>query len=107
MNAGKLRHKIALLKKETITNPSGYSSESWQIVAEVWAMIEGLKGKEYFAAAAINAQSQVRMTIRYKIGINADMRIRHNTTEYEIRSIADQDGRKRYLQIMGEVINSG
>lgn len=107
MNPGKLRDRIAILKKQVITDTSGYSQETWLTIAETWAMVEGLKGREYFTAAAVSAEKKIKITIRYRSDIKSDMRIKHDNLYYEIKSIVDLDGRKRYLQLICEVIVSG
>ena len=107
MNPGKLRHRVVILEKQTSVDPDGYPTENWVNVATVWASVEPIAGREYFRAAAVQAQHQVRFTMRYRKDITPDMRLVYDGQEYEIKAILDLGGRRSWLQVMGEVITGG
>ncbi len=107
MTPGKLRHRILILQKQTGTDPDGYPTEEWVPVVTVWAAVEPIAGREYFTAAAINAQHQVRFTMRYRADVTPDMRLQYNGQDYEIKAVLDLGGRRTWLQVMAEVIQSG
>ena len=107
MNPGKLRHRVAILQKQTTIDPDGYPTEEWVAVTTVWASAEPIAGREYFTAAAVQAQHQVRFTMRYRNDITSDMRLRYDGQDYEIKAILDLGGRRAWLQVMGEAITSG
>lgn len=108
MNPGKLRHRISILAKSTATrDDDGYPTETWDELFKVWANYEAISGKEYFQAAAVQAEQQVRFTMRYRAEITTDKRIRFDGKDYEIKAVIDKDGRKQYLQVMAEVITDG
>lgn len=107
MNPGKLRHRIAILQKQTGTDPDGYPMEEWISIFSIWAEVKPIAGREYFTAAAVQAQHQVRFTMRYRKDITPDMRIRYDGQGYEIKAILDLGGRRTWLQVMGEAVTSG
>lgn len=107
MNPGKLRHRVAILQKQTTIDPDGYPIETWVAAATVWASVEPIAGREYFQAAAVQAQHQVRFTMRYRNDITPDMRLQYDGQDYEIKAILDLGGRRTWLQVMGEVITGG
>lgn len=111
MNPGSLRHRISFLEKQNgsgTTDSDGYSVPTWIPVATVWADVKAVSSREYFQAAAVQAQGQVRFTIRYRKDIIASMKIRFDGQDYEIKGAPiDADGRRRWLQVMAEVITSG
>lgn len=107
MNPGDLRHRISVLQKQTTTDPDGYPTETWEPFFSAWAQVEPIAGREYFQAAAVQAQHQVRFTMRYRKDITPDMRLRYNGQEYEIKAVLDLEGQHKWLQIMGEAVSSG
>ncbi len=107
MNPGKLRHRVQIRQKQAIVDPDGYPTEGWAAVATVWAAVEPIAGREYFQAAAVQAEHQVRFTMRHRKDIAADMRLHYDGQDYEIKAILDVGGRRTWLQVMGEVVTSG
>jgi len=108
VRAGDLRHRITFLKKEVSTDSDGYPVETWKAVFSVMANVRVIDSREYFQAAAFQAENKLRFTIRYRRGITAAMRLRYNCQDYEIiGQPADVDGRRRWLQITGEVVTDG
>lgn len=77
LNTGKLNRRIKIQEKDPFEDETGYPSPnpSWEEVATLWASREPLKGREFFAAAAAQAETTVRYKIRYREGINSDMRL--------------------------------
>ncbi|MGF7046395.1 SPP1 family predicted phage head-tail adaptor [Paenibacillus sp. DS2015] len=76
LNAGKLNRRITVQKK--VPGPKdegGYPTEDvWVDVVTLYASREPLRGREFFAAAAAQAENTVRYKIRYGPAIAADMR---------------------------------
>jgi SPP1 family predicted phage head-tail adaptor len=107
MNPGKLRHRVAILEKQTTVDPDGYPVNTWVAVTTLWVSVEPIAGREYFRAAAVQAQHQVRFTMRYQKGITSDMRLRYAEQDYEIKAVLDLGGDHKWLQVMAEVITSG
>lgn len=102
-----LRHKVSILQKTIGTDPDGYSTEAWAPVTAVWAEVKPIAGREYFQAAAVQAEHQVRFTMRYRKDITPDMRLQYDGQDYEIKAILDLGGRRTWLQVIGEVITNG
>jgi SPP1 family predicted phage head-tail adaptor len=75
MEIGALRQRITLERLSTFVNESGFETESWEEVGTVWAAVTNLHGREYFAAAAVQAENTVKFTIRYLKGMDCSMRI--------------------------------
>lgn len=78
MNPGKLRHKIVIEKKAgTTKDAEGIVSVDWVPFASPWAAVIPLSGREKTYASAISAEASLRVEIRYKQGITADMRVNY------------------------------
>lgn len=69
-------------------------------VCTIWAAIEPLRGREYFAAMAEQADVTTRIRIRYRDGIDRTMIARHGDTEFEILHIIRPEFGKKELQLM-------
>ena len=102
-----LRHRVAILRKQTGTDPDGYPREERVPVSYIWAEVKPIAGREYFTAAAVQAEHQVRFTMRYRKDVTSDMRLRYDDRDYEIKTVLDLGGRRTWLQVMGEVITGG
>ncbi|MBV4421032.1 phage head closure protein [Clostridium tyrobutyricum] len=108
MRTEELKHKIIFQKLTATTNENGFEVEIWEDYSTVWASISNLMGREYFAAAAVQAEKTVKFTIRYLHGITDDMRILFEDKQYNITFIDNIKYRNKYIEIKAlEVENSG
>lgn len=95
-----------LNKRVTIISPDGPPDEYGEptegpvTVATVWAAIEPLRGREFFAAQAVNAEVTTRIRIRYRKGIDRTMVVKHQEHEFEIMYIIDPEFAHQELQLM-------
>jgi SPP1 family predicted phage head-tail adaptor len=68
----------------------------------VWASIEALSAREFIAAQAEDSKVNTRITIRYRSGINAKMRLYHEAKDvyYNIEGVlSDKDSGLEYLTL--------
>src|SRR5690606_4352803 len=70
------------------------------LVATLWAAVEPLQGKEYFAAGAEQSEVTTRIRIRYREGLNRTMWAVYDGTEYEIKYIIHPKSARKELQLM-------
>lgn len=108
----KLNRRITIQEKTTTTDPEGVSIETWVDVVTVWAnrasMVTG--GREFFQAAAINAEKMVKYIIRYRKNILPNMRIvdLQDNMVYNIRTVMDDYlGDKTQTHLIADVIQDG
>jgi len=95
-----LRHRVIMQKQLTEIDSFGSEINTWQDIATVWASVEPLKGREFFAAQKENAETTVRICVRYRTGISPAMRIKFDDKIYEIIAIIDVEERHIELQLM-------
>jgi len=108
MKIGELGKRITLLQITTTIDENGFARDAEAELATVWAAVSNLHGKEYFAAKAVQAESTVKFTIRYRSGITTNMKIRFQDRLFNIIDIDDIKYRKKYLEIKAlEVLLSG
>lgn len=109
--AGNLRHRVSIQQKQISQNPvSGELTETW---ADVWtnvpAAVEPLSAREFIAAQSFQSEVSTRITIRYRAGITAAMRILHNGRIFNIQGVlADPDSGRSWLTLpCSEGVNNG
>ena len=102
-STGELRHRITFLIKQ-VTMSGGIAKETWDPAFTCWASVEPLRGREYYQAAAVNRENEVRFLIRYRKEVNEAMRIRFNDMEYTIAAVADPFMRHVRLEILAKSV---
>lgn len=103
--AGALRHRISIEQQQHSQDPiTGAVSASWvEVVQNLPAAVEPLSGREYIAAAQVKSTITARVTIRYRAGITAAMRIKHGAETYAIRAVLpDSNSGREWLSLMVE-----
>ena len=113
IKAGRLRHRVAIQAKTNVQDPvTGEMVPTWITVTgweSVPAAIEPLSAREFIAAQAVQSAVTARITLRYRAGLDASMRIVHNGTIYNIAGIlADPDSGLEYVTIpCSQGVNAG
>ena len=110
MRSGKLRHQITIQRPDYTQDPvTGEMTPSWVELAKTWASVEPLSTREFVAAAASQSKVSARIVIRYRVGIDATMRIVHRGKVYNIEGVlADKVSGLEYLTLpCSEGVNDG
>lgn len=113
MHAGRLRHRIAIQQKIQAQDPTtGAITHTWQTVAgmeSVPAAIEPLSVRDLMAAQAAQSEVTARITIRYRAGLDATMRVLHKGKIYNPAGwLQDQDSGLEYLTApVSQGVNDG
>lgn len=94
------RHRITLQELVTGQDEAGQPVQEWQDVATVWAAVEPLRGREYWAAAQVQSEVTTRIRIRYRSGVRPDMRVLYDGRLYNINAVIDPEERHMELQLM-------
>lgn len=93
MQAGKLRHRIALQRADLIQDPhSGEMVKHWRTVDNVWAEVVPLSAREFVAARAAQSEVVARITIRYRADVTPAMRIIYRGDIYVIDGVLSDSG---------------
>jgi len=100
--AGDLSHRITLQQQErTQDESSGEMVTVWVDLADVWAQIVPMSGREFIAASAEQSEVRGRMVIRYRDDINASMRVVYRGQKYDIAAVLpDNDSGVEHLTLM-------
>jgi SPP1 family predicted phage head-tail adaptor len=107
MEIGDLKHRITLQQRTTTVSEQGFEEETWADYQTIWAAISNLHGREYYAAAAVQAENTVKFTIRYLPGIDTAMRILFRGKQYNITALDNIKYRNRYVEIKALEVMAG
>ena len=87
ISSGRLRHRIIIQSQSTTKDTHGQAVTTWTDVATVWAAVEPIRGREFFAAAQINSEVTTRIRIRWRSGVTAAMRVSFDSRIYDIQAV--------------------
>lgn len=101
IHAGRLRHRVAIQQRVEARTLTGAVTIEWQDFAtDVPAEFKPLSVKEFLAGNQINSQVTARVTIRYRPGVTATMRIVFRGEYYNIAGVlADAESGLEYLTL--------
>lgn len=103
LNAGSLRFRCTFLERE-VRVEHGITKEGWKQRFSCWCNAQPLTGREFWEAAAINRENELRFTIRYRKGIDPKMRIRFEDQLYDITEVKDVENRHIKLELLGKTV---
>lgn len=112
MRAGRLRHRVAIEQRVETPDTDGDLITSWTLIAdEVPAEIVPLSARELMAAQATQSEVSVRITIRWRAGLKANMRVRRldDGRVYNVAGIVEDNcsGREWITLPCSEGVNDG
>ena len=91
MNASKLTERVTIQSLSELQNALGERVNEWSDVAEIWARVADVSGREYLAAGATQNSAQTKITIRYRDDVRPSMRVIHGRNVYNIEAVLGQD----------------
>lgn len=104
--AGDLCHRVAIddLVDTHSSTGSGATVKTWApVVAQTWAKIAPVSGREYVAAQSAQSKVTGRIVIRWRAGITASMRVRRlaDGMVYNIEAVlSDAVSGREYLTLL-------
>jgi len=97
----RLNHRVTLQRRSATPGALGQASTTWTDVATVWAAVEPLRGRDWFAAGQRQASADVRITVRHRADVTADMRVLWRGVPHDLSAPPiDVRGEGRYLELM-------
>lgn len=114
ISAGKLRHRVRIEKQDYFYDSNGEVIQDqntgavpmqWVEVDTVWAAIEPVSAREFIQSQSMQSQITARITMRYRDGLTADMRLVHlfNGAPRKIYNpqafLADRESGLEYLTV--------
>ena len=105
MPAGRLRTRVIFQRETQTPDGGGGHSVTWGSDMQIWADFRPERGFERLAAGHVSAPLSATLKVRYSdatAAISAAWRVLIAGTLWNVRSVADEDQRKRYLTMTVE-----
>lgn len=96
---GELRERVTIEQATRVADGVGGAAASWNERATVWASVAPLSGREMPTGERVEVHQSYRITIRYRDDVTTAMRAIWAGRTLNIRSVADADGRRRWLTL--------
>lgn len=100
MRSGNLKRPITIQYDAGSTNTANELIPNWQTFIETRAAVIPLNGKQLMEAQKIESEITTRIIIRYRTGINQNMRVLHGSQKFEIMFIVNVNSENRELHLM-------
>jgi SPP1 family predicted phage head-tail adaptor len=94
-----LRHRIELQACVATRDEIGGLVDTWTTYATVWAEVRQANGREAWYSQQMNAQAAWTIGIRHRTDVTTKHRVIHDGRTFEVRSVTDEDQRRRYLRL--------
>lgn len=96
--AQELNTKITIQRYEEVMDPeTGDREHFWSTIGEAFAKVEPLVGREYLAAAAIQAENNIKVTLRFRGDLTTRDRLLIRGEPWGIQSIQNIKFQNREL----------
>lgn len=101
MRIGTLRDRVTIQSATKSQDATGAIVNTWAEFATVWASIEPLSGREFFAANQVQSNVSTRIRIRYLANVTAAMRVKNGNDYYDIQAVIhDSNSGREHIQLM-------
>ena len=104
IDPGKMRHRVIFQSftgaVDSFGDPQQNDDSQWEAVAILWAAIDPVSGKEFYAAQQSQSEVTHKVRCRYWPGLTTAMRIKYGSRLFKIISILDWEERHESLLIM-------
>jgi SPP1 family predicted phage head-tail adaptor len=94
---GVLRHRLTIEAAVDMDDDAGGTTRIWQVVGQLWAMIEPVRGQTEDIAQARDQVVTHRVTARWRNDIDGNTRLTLGARVFQIQAAFDPDGTSRRL----------
>lgn len=104
IDPGKMRHRITFQtftgEQDAYGDPLQADDSNWVDVVSLWASIDPISGREFYAAEQRQSEVSHKIRCRYYPGLTTAMRIKSGKRIFEIAAKIDWEERHESLLIM-------
>jgi SPP1 family predicted phage head-tail adaptor len=100
MKAGALNKYVTIQAAVEVADSYGQPIVTWTTWKQVWASIEPVSGREYFAVQQTQSEVNQRVRIRYLDGLTTKHRILYGARTMDIEAIINTAERDREMVLM-------
>ena len=103
LSAGRLRHRVAIMRATKVDNGKGGYTTTWSAVASVVPVeVLGLTGTEAVREKVLRGIRVYQITARWRGDLLPKDQLRYGAEDLNIRSAVDPDGRREQLVIVAD-----
>lgn len=101
-NSGRFNKRVTALRppRPNEVDEAGQPVNDWQATTTIWAAIEPLRGRELFAAQAVNAEVTTRIRVRWREDVDRKMEIAYKDLKFEILYVIHPEFGRKELHLM-------
>jgi SPP1 family predicted phage head-tail adaptor len=99
MQAGTLRHRVAIKKRDSGVDRLGQRDGEWRTVRTVWASVNPQAGQESERGRALLAQGNMQVVMRYNADVDEQCRLEFKGRTFNIGSVDNLDERNIQLTL--------
>lgn len=98
MRIGPLRHRVQIQAATYAQDAAGEERATWATVATVWARVVPAGGSERFVSGADQQITTIthRVELRYRVGLNNEMRVKWGDVLLDIEGIQDPSTKQQF-----------
>lgn len=103
MRAGKMRHRVTFQRRQSGKDAYGKENGPYADLATIWAEVEPLTGREFFASLQVQSEKAIRVRCRWQqklSDLTTKDRAAFNGRLFDIQSTINVLERNVELQIM-------
>jgi SPP1 family predicted phage head-tail adaptor len=89
MRAGDMDRRVVIQSRTDAIDGLGQPVPTWTTLATVWAALEPGRGREFFAASGIVAETPMMFRIRWRTDVTTTCRIQYAGATYTIDAVED------------------
>lgn len=104
MKAGDLKHLITLQKPTYHTDSRGNRITTWQDVSSVYASMQDVSGKDFFAAQAHQAQDVITFGIRWRDDVTHQWRLIYQGKAHHIIQVNHLGYKKDFIHLKARLV---
>lgn len=101
LRIGPLNKQVTVQQRAPGKDSHGQRLQTWtDHLANLWAAIEPVSGRELVAAQAVNAEVSHVVRLRHRAGITAGMRVLYQGRIFDIQAVLDPAMRHEQLRLL-------
>lgn len=95
----RLRHRLSLQQEVQTADGAGGYIRTWQTLADLWAEFQAVTGKEILIAGKLQSEVSHKITIRYRTGVTAGMRLVYDSRIFDIKAVVNKQENDEVLEL--------
>jgi SPP1 family predicted phage head-tail adaptor len=100
--SSRLRQRLTLQQEVQTPDTAGGYTRGWQDVADLWAEIIPITGREKLFADQLQSQISHKIVLRYRAGVSAGQRLMFETRAFNIRYVFNIGEDNEMLELLAE-----